>query len=313
MNIRLTLAGLASSAALLTISGSLRAQIFVANYNFGLPSTGSINEYTISGVPVKTPLVPDLTGPVGIAVSGGNLFVTNFGLSEGSTIGEYNATTGATVNASLISGLSAPTGIAVSGDKLFVVNARLGTIGEYTTSGATVNPTLISDLVFPSGIAVSGEHLFVTDDGPQTIREYTTSGVLVNDALVSLADQALHPTSIAVSGDKLFVTTTEGTIGKYTTSGATVNASLITGLSFTADIAVSGGHLFVTDMGDDGTIGEYTTSGATVNPTLVSGLTQPVGIAVVSASVPDGSPTWTLLLLALIATFSLKPLLRRPA
>jgi hypothetical protein len=56
-----------------------------------------------------------------------------------------------------------------------------------------------------------------------------------------------------------------------------------------------------------GTIGEYNaTTGLPVNAALVSGLSNPTGIAVVSASVPDGSSTWTLLLLALTATFGLK-------
>ena len=71
-------------------------------------------------------------------------------------------------------------------------------------------------------------------------------------------------------------------------------------------------NLFVTNLNND-TIGEYTTSGATVNAALVSGLNSPGGIAVVSASVPDVSSTWTLLLLSLTAMFGLKPLLRRPA
>jgi hypothetical protein len=73
---------------------------------------------------------------------------------------------------------------------------------------------------------------------------------------------------------------------------------------------VSAGNLFVVNGAND-TIGEYTTSGATVNPALIPGLSGLIDIAVVSASVPDGSSTWTLLLLALTATFSLKLALRQ--
>jgi hypothetical protein len=62
-----------------------------------------------------------------------------------------------------------------------------------------------------------------------------------------------------------------------------------------------------------GTIGEYTTSGATVNASLISGLHGPQSIAVVSASVPDTSSTWTLLLLALTATFGVRLVLPQPA
>jgi hypothetical protein len=130
----------------------------------------------------------------------------------------------------------------------------------------------------------------------------------VNAALVTGLNLA---GDIAVSGNKLFVSSFAGTIGEYTTSGATVNPALITGGSWT-DIAVSGNKLFVSSFGA-GTIGEYTTSGATVNPALISGLDGPGAIAVVSASAPEASSTWTLLLLALTATFGLKRLLRRPA
>ena len=58
-----------------------------------------------------------------------------------------------------------------------------------------------------------------------------------------------------------------------------MNASLVSGLSVPAGIAVSGSNLFVANTGN-GTIGEYTTSGGVVNASLVSGLNDPVGIAV---------------------------------
>ena len=65
-------------------------------------------------------LISGLSGPIDIAVSGGNLFV--------------------------------------SGGNLFVTNANNGTIGEYTTSGATVNASLITGLNGgPGGIAVVPE------------------------------------------------------------------------------------------------------------------------------------------------------------
>jgi outer membrane protein assembly factor BamB len=134
----------------------------------------------------------------------------------------------------------------------------------------------------------------------------------------ALASGLLQPAGIAVFGDKVFVVdASANTIGKYTTSGETVNPALISGLSFPSSIAVSGGNLFVGTFDlrtETGTIGEYNaTTGATVNASLISGLNQPVGIAIVSASVPEVSSTWTLLLLALGATFGLSPLLRRQA
>jgi hypothetical protein len=101
---------------------------------------------------VNPALISGLSGPIGIAVSGSDLFVVNF---NAGTIGEYT-TSGATVNPALISGLSLPVGVAVLGSDLFVTNEIPGTIGEYTTAGAPVNVPLISGLTTPVGIAISG-------------------------------------------------------------------------------------------------------------------------------------------------------------
>jgi hypothetical protein len=51
-----------------------------------------------------------LSLPIGIAISGSDLFIANFNTG---TVGEYT-TSGATVNASLISGLDTPVEIAVA-------------------------------------------------------------------------------------------------------------------------------------------------------------------------------------------------------
>ena len=79
----------------------------------------SIAEYTTSGATVNASLFTGLPGPVGIAISGNNLFVANFayGNPGGGSIGEYT-TSGATVNASLIRGLDSAWGIAISGNNL---------------------------------------------------------------------------------------------------------------------------------------------------------------------------------------------------
>ena len=119
-----------------------------------------------------------------------------------------------------------------------------------------------------------------------------------------------------VTGDaQIFVTNLgNNTIGEYTTSGTTVNSALISsGLNAPTDLAFSGGNLFVTNGGNN-TIGEYNaTTGATINSSFISsGLNGPVGIVVSSrSSVPDASPTLTLLLLGVGATFGLNLLLHR--
>jgi hypothetical protein len=135
-------------------------------------------------------VITGLSSPIGVAVSGNDLFVAN----AGGTIGEYT-TSGSTVNASLITGLSQPFGLAISGNDLYVVNYNNGAISEYMTSGLTINSSLITGLSDPRGLAISGNDLFVANWGNNTIGEYTTSGSAVNASLITGLDK---PYGIAV-------------------------------------------------------------------------------------------------------------------
>jgi VPDSG-CTERM motif len=109
--------------------------------------------FTISANFISVP------SPLGLALSGGNLYVGSFGTTQASndSIGEYNATTGATINSALITGLNEPFGFALSGGNLFVDNSGNSTIGEYNaTTGAAINKAFISSgLDSPEGIVVS--------------------------------------------------------------------------------------------------------------------------------------------------------------
>jgi len=239
--------------------------------------------------------------------------------SQGSgTIGEYDASSGATVNAPLISGLNAPAGIVGYGPDLYVENSGAGEIGQYSANGGTENASLISIAAGANAMAFSYGQLFITNSAAGTVAQYDTNSTMSNPALISGLN---GPAGIAVTSTDIYVAnSTTGVIGQYTTSGATVNASLITGLDDPRQMVVSGSDLFVVESGkgvideyttsgvpvkqslvanlgdpvgialfgsdlyvtnnDLGTIGEYTTSGATVNVALVSGLDQPVGIYV---------------------------------
>jgi hypothetical protein len=108
--------GLTICAALWVMSVTAHAQIYVVNANLGL--SGTIGEYNLDGTTVNASLVSGLNAPEGLAMSGGDLFVVNYG---NNTIGEYT-TSGGTVNASLVSGLSYPDSLAMSGGDLFVAN-----------------------------------------------------------------------------------------------------------------------------------------------------------------------------------------------
>lgn len=113
-------------------------------------SFAGIGKYNLDGTVVNDRLITLGGNPVGVALSGENLFVAN----QGPNIGEYT-TTGGTVNAALITGQpGTPTGIAVSGTRLFLTNNTTGKVGEFDTSGNPVNTSFITGLVQPEGIAV---------------------------------------------------------------------------------------------------------------------------------------------------------------
>src|SRR6266566_4283441 len=98
------------------------------------------------------------------------------------------------------------------------------------------------------------------------------------------------------------------------TTGATINSSFISsGLNEPDGIALYGGNLFVTKAKNKKFAEYNATTGATINSSFISsGLNEPVGIVVSSpSSVPDASPTLTLLLLGIGATFGLNLLLHR--
>ncbi len=70
------------------------------------PLAGEVSEYNAAtGALVNASFVSGLGDPLGIAVSGNDLYVTD---ETKGTIGEYDATTAAAINASLVSALPIP-------------------------------------------------------------------------------------------------------------------------------------------------------------------------------------------------------------
>src|SRR5439155_1210438 len=209
MKKRVVLSALAACATLSATQWTASANFFPKLYVTSLsgrfasdeplakPGAGTVGTYNgQTGTTLDAALVLGLHGPVGIAVSGADLFVANH--AKG-TIGEYT-TSGATVNANLIAGLKGAEDIAVSGGNLFVTNFSNGTIGEFTVSGVTVNRNLITGLHGPEGIAIFGNELFVINHGNGTIGEYTTSGATVNAAVITGLHGPLGSTTVPFSG-----------------------------------------------------------------------------------------------------------------
>lgn len=110
----------ALAAGTIISPANARGDIYVANYG-----GTTIGEYTNTGATVNASLISGLNHPVGLALSGSDLFVSNPGPG----------------------------------------NSANGTIGKYTISGTVENATLVSGLgYFPGGLAVSGSHLFEVNE-----------------------------------------------------------------------------------------------------------------------------------------------------
>ena len=94
-------------------------------------------------------------------LSGSILYVAH---NSSTTVGEYDANSGAVINASFITGLNAPNGRFISGSTLFVTNSGSGSIGEYNAvSGAVINANFVTGLNNPGSVAVMGNNLYVSN------------------------------------------------------------------------------------------------------------------------------------------------------
>ena len=151
--------------------------------------------------------------PAGMALSGNNLYVANYG---GNSIARVDVTTGVG-NANFIpSGgvnpLGNPYALAIKGNVLYVTNTYVNSnsdvyISEYdATTGAQINGNFIQIATGGLyGLAVKYNHLFVSiyNGNPSRVAEYNaTTGALINDSFVTTVGE---PWGIAVVGNTLFV------------------------------------------------------------------------------------------------------------
>jgi hypothetical protein len=271
----------------------LAAQLFISNASSTTPA--HVGEYNVSGSVVNANLINLGSNgyPFGIAVSGSDVFVSNFYTD---TVGEYT-TSGKTVNAKLISSFpsgTGPFGLAISGSDLYVAVGNGGAavsdglIGEYTlgsTPGtiASSKPKLVTGVDDAGSVAVNGSDLFLTDYALGTVDEFTTSGVKIADPLVA---GLARPEDVVDVGGDLFVTEYTGDcIGEFDASnGATIKQFLVSGLSGPWGLAASASDLFVNNAGK---VSEYTLQGGLVNPSLITGLASPQGVVYVPGTTTD--------------------------
>ena len=139
---------------------------------------GTVEKYTTLGTFVSG-LVTSLAVPIGIAVHGGELFVTALGNSPGAaTIGQYG-TGGFVVNSSLVSGMHSPHGIAVQCDLIYDPYCFTTLAGAPRVFGTLNGIGSAARLNEPWGVAVDGAGtVYVADTQNHIIRRITAGGVV---------------------------------------------------------------------------------------------------------------------------------------
>jgi hypothetical protein len=235
--VRTALASLLGILIARTAEASTPGELYVSNFNAGRVDRYDTVDGLISG-PRVVGFATGLSTPTGVVVSGGLMFVENYGPG---TISLYNATNGQLLNASFITGLDHPWGLAISGTTLYVTNVAsggsTGSIGAYATSGATINASLVTGLSSPHGVVVGGtisgntKALYVTHafdgGGHQGVAEYNTDGGTVNASFIT--DQH-DPEGLALSGTNLFISNNgDGTVYEYNTNGVNLSFNVTNG------------------------------------------------------------------------------------
>ena len=118
--------------------------LFVVNQSNGKTGGEYITKYDANtGLQVGGKLIQGLHGPIQIAVSGNDLFVTNISQK---TIDKYDATTGGLLKSGFITGLHNPTDVTASNEPLmqllFVTDASNRSIDVYNVATGKPLPAL---------------------------------------------------------------------------------------------------------------------------------------------------------------------------
>jgi hypothetical protein len=252
-----------------------------------LPGTiGTVSEYSTKGKLLNANFITGLNNPVGIAVSGNNLFVVNSPPDDVSagTVGKYNATTGAAINAGFLSGLTLSFALAVSGNNLFVSSGNdesVYTVSVYdATTGATINADLITGLPQVYAIAVLDNNLFVATytSHVSTIGKYdaATGGTVNANFITGLHLYGAH-------GNALYGTIDPSYLSKYlskydASTGAVIDRAFIR-VPESIAVAWLGHRLFLEKLrphSDTATIGEYeAATGALINDKFITEVHSP--------------------------------------
>lgn len=206
-------------------------------YVGGIGGSGVVGAYNLDGTTKNASLITGIQS-IGLAVSGNNLYATD---RSASTVGLYNATTGAGITTPLLTGTGGQTrGITLDGaGNIYMTNYGNGTVSKYAADGTLINASLISGLNGPFDIALDDSgNVFVSNFGGTTIGRYNaTTGEFYNFFISSL----VSPTGLAYYDGLLYVAQYNSGVRTYNaTTGAPVNVeNWITGLTGVTAIAVT--------------------------------------------------------------------------
>ncbi len=218
------------------------AQLYVSD-----SVTNTVAEYDLStGNPIASPLINNLSNPMGLSVEGNTLYVVNNGVN---TIARYNATTGAGIgsNPFISTGLNKPVDIYDSGSSLYVTNFAGGNITVYNPLTGALTGTIGSSLGNLNYLAASGNDLYASN-GNAVYEFNTTTNTQVGSG--PLLSNLTNAKGIAINGNDLYVADTNlGTITVYNaTTGAKIGGSpLVSGLTMPGQLEFYNGDLFVVD------------------------------------------------------------------
>jgi hypothetical protein len=201
---------------------ALGSDVYVSGYNAHTGQT-SVTEYdSANGAVLDPSMITGLSGGNDLAVSSGDLFVSNnsSSFSTQGSVSEY--TPGGTFVRTLASDVDV-TGLAASGNDVFVNND--GSIVQYDATTGNVLNTISAPET--GSLAISGNLLFVANDGVGSVEEYTTSGTELTGALVSNVGSG--SIALAATGNYLFTDSSSGTsVSRYTLTGTSVTSKVST-------------------------------------------------------------------------------------
>ncbi len=228
-----------------------------------------------------------MLGPAGVAVSGGNIFVTSpSNYSGAGTIGEYPVT-GVSAAATDVDKLTPDVDLEITKTDNSGGSSITGAAGT-AFPGHSITYTIVASNTGPS----QANGVSVVDTLPSSLVGITYTAVTTGGAsgFTASGSGSIDDTNLTLPGGSTITYTVHATVGSsasgtlsntatlLSTQGAPINASLITGLDEPQAVAVSGGDLYVASAG---TIGEYNaTTGATINASLITGLGLPFSLVV---------------------------------